>query len=170
MPSPLTINTLCVATWWLARATDSCLMCDYARVIKFCIIIIIMLSRLMWLWAEETESSVDFNIISLKSKISGLPRALIANLQATILGKHQHVAEVSDILVLYFIWCNKCFFYSSVCLRMAGLKYAIRRRKLAAAALAIFSRTLQLHCEVRLLSCIIMYYHVISWFVVCLWH
>jgi len=116
----------------------------------------------MWLWAEETESSVDFNIISLKSKISGLPRALIANLQATILGKHQHVAEVSDILVLYFIWCNKCFFYSSVCLRMAGLKYAIRRRKLAAAALAIFSRTLQLHCEVRLLSCIIMYYHVLS--------
>ena len=32
-----------MSTWWLARAFDSCLMCDYARVINFCIIIIIII-------------------------------------------------------------------------------------------------------------------------------
>jgi len=30
-----TINTLRLATWWLARASDSCLMCDYVCVINF---------------------------------------------------------------------------------------------------------------------------------------
>ena len=38
-----TINTLCVASWCPARASDSCLMCDYARVINFYIIIIIII-------------------------------------------------------------------------------------------------------------------------------
>ena len=36
------INTLRLATWWLARTSDSCLMCDYVRVINFSIIIIII--------------------------------------------------------------------------------------------------------------------------------
>jgi len=36
------INILRLATWWLARAYDSCLMCDYAHVINFYIIIIII--------------------------------------------------------------------------------------------------------------------------------
>jgi len=48
----------------------------------------------MCLRAEETEAGLDLNLISLKSKMSGLPRALIANLQATLFGKHRHVAEV----------------------------------------------------------------------------
>jgi len=36
----LTINTLRLTTWWLDRTSDSCLMCDYAHVINFRIIII----------------------------------------------------------------------------------------------------------------------------------
>ena len=36
-------NTLRLATWQLACAFDSCLMCDYVRVINFCIIIIIII-------------------------------------------------------------------------------------------------------------------------------
>ena len=51
---------------------------------------------------------MDLSLISLKSQISGLPRALVANLQATLFGKHRHVAEVSRrvILLRYFICCN----------------------------------------------------------------
>ena len=39
----LTINTLRLATWCLARASDSFSMNDYVRVINFCIIIIIII-------------------------------------------------------------------------------------------------------------------------------
>lgn len=51
-------------------------------------------SVLFNMYNEETESGVDFNVISLKSMMSGLPRAVVANLQATLFGKHRHVAEV----------------------------------------------------------------------------
>jgi len=59
---------------------------------------------------------VDLRLISLKSLTSGLPRALIANLQATIFGRHRHVAEVSDsaVTLLYISVVVTVFQYATV--------------------------------------------------------
>jgi len=45
-------------------------------------------------FSEEYDLGGAINVLKIKSKKSGLPEALIANLQGTLFGKHRHLLEV----------------------------------------------------------------------------
>jgi hypothetical protein len=52
------------------------------------------MSMLLSKFSEDLDLGVSMNLLKIKSKNSGLPEAIIANLQATFFGKHRRVLEL----------------------------------------------------------------------------
>jgi len=56
--------------------------------------------------SENHNLGASIHLKKFKSKMSLLPETLVAGLQATLFGKHRHLAEVQFIVIFYVIFCG----------------------------------------------------------------